>query len=143
MSDAKAECETLMSSILPFAEQMLAEHGEFFPFGGAMQEDGKIVSVAGYDGDQQPASDHVIRLIKSGLVDGARKGTYRATALVCDVKVHLPATGEKSDAVSVSLNHRDGYSVIVIFPYKIDGEVLDFADPYAEKGEGDIFNQIR
>ena len=108
-----------------------------------MQEDGKIVSVAGYDGDQQPASDHVIRLIKSGLVDGARKGTYRATALVCDVKVRLPATGEKSDAVSVSLNHRDGYSVIVIFPYKIDGEVLDFADPYAEKGEGDIFNPIR
>jgi len=140
VSDAKTECETLMSSMLPFAEQMLIKHGEFFPFGGAMQNDGKIVSVSGYDGNEQPPSDHVIDLIKRGLLDGARKGKYRATALVCDVKVNLPATGEKSDLISVSLNHRDDYSVIVMFPYRIEGGDLAFAAPYAERGEDYIFS---
>lgn len=140
MSDAKTECETLMSAVLPFAQQMLAKHGEFFPFGGAMENDGKIVSVSVFDGIEQPASDHVIRQIKDAFTAGARTGTYRATALVYDAKVKLPSTGEISDAISVSLNHRDNYSVIVMFPYMIDGrKKIAFAPPYAEKGEADIF----
>lgn len=29
----KQDCEVLMNELVPFARSMLAEHGEFFPFG--------------------------------------------------------------------------------------------------------------
>ena len=50
-----------------------------------------------------------------------------------------PANGEKTDAVAVSLNHADGYSVAVFFPYKIDDGSVVFGNALAQAGEGDIF----
>jgi hypothetical protein len=138
-NDAKADCETLMGSALPFAEQMLSQYGEFLPFGGAMRLDGELVSVAGYDGDEQPPSSDVIRLIKDGFIEAARQGQFRATALVYDVRTTIPSTSEKSDAIAVSLNHRDNYSVVVFFPYRIDGGRLSIGEAFAQMGEADIF----
>ena len=138
VSDPKADCEALMNSVLPFAEQMLTAYGEFFPFGGAMRGDGQLVSVAGYDGNEHPPSTDVIRLLKDGFIDAARHGRYKATALVYDVRVTLPS-GDKSDAIAVSLNHRDSYSIIVMFPYRIDNGKLILGAAFAQKGEADIF----
>jgi hypothetical protein len=138
-SDPKADCEVLMNSVIPFAEQMLSSHGEFLPFGGAMRSDGELASVSGYDGDEHPKSSDVIRLIKDGFIEAARKGQFKATALVYDVRTILPSTGDKSDAIAVSLNHRDKYSVIVFLPYKIDDGKLTMGDVFAQTGEADIF----
>src|SRR4051794_36435542 len=107
MDDAKADCEVLMNSVLPFAERMLRSHGEFHPFGGAMRSDGQLVSIAGYDGDDHPKSVDIMALMKDALIAAARKGEYKATAIVYDVRVNLASTQEKSDAIAVSLNHRD------------------------------------
>src|SRR4051794_17512127 len=105
MDDPKADCEALMNSVLPFAEQMLTAHGEFIPFGGAMRPDGELVSIAGYEGNEHPKSVDVIALVKSGLIPAARKGEFKAIAIVYDVRVKLPSTEEKSDAIAISLNH--------------------------------------
>jgi hypothetical protein len=138
-NDPKTDCEALMNSVLPFAEQMLRNHSEFLPFGGAMRPSGELVSVAGYDGDEHPRSLDLIRLINDGFVEAARQGQFKATALVYDVRIKLPSTGDKSDAIAVSLNHRDNYSVVVIFPYKIDNGKLTVGNALAQKGEADIF----
>jgi hypothetical protein len=53
-----------MNAVLPFAEQMLATHAEFIPFGGATRPDGEIVSIAGYDGSEHPKSVEIIALMK-------------------------------------------------------------------------------
>ena len=139
VSDPKADCEVLMNSVVPFAEQMLSSHGEFLPFGGAMRPSGELVSVAGFDGEEHPQSSDVIRLIKEGFIGAARQGQYKATALVYDVRTTLPSTGDKSDAIAVSLNHRDSYSVVVIFPYRINDGKLTVGTAFAQKGEADIF----
>lgn len=139
MSEAKTDCAALAGSVLPFAEQMLTTHGAFIPFGGAMRADGQIVSIAGYDGSEHPQPSDVIALMKSGFVDGARRGEYKATALVYDVRVRLTSTEEKSDAIAVSLNHRDNYSVVVLFPYEIDGGKLTLGSVLTQEGEADIF----
>lgn len=139
MSDPKADCEALMNSVLPFAQQMLTTHGEFFPFGGAMRPDGELVSIAGYDGNERPKSVDLIAQLKGGMIAAAREGEYKATAIVYDVRIKLPSTGEISDAIAVSLNHRDNYSVIVLIPYKIDAGKLIPGTTLAQRGEGDIF----
>ena len=56
MEQGKAESQQLMDAVLSLAEQLLAQHGEFFPYGGAMTPSGEIVSVAAYDGDEHPPS---------------------------------------------------------------------------------------
>jgi len=140
MSDPKAECETLMNAVLPFAEQMLVSYGEFFSFGGAMRPNGEMVSIGSYDGQEHPKSADVIALMKKCLIAAARKGEYKATAIVHDARLTLPS-GEASDAITVSLNHRDNYSIVVFFPYKIESGTLTFRDAIAQKGEADIFPQ--
>lgn len=139
MNDPKADCQALMNSVLPFAEQMLSRHGEFLPFGGAMQVSGEFVSVAGPDENEHPLSGDLIRLIKDGFIDAAGKGQVKATALVYDVRTILPSTGDPSDAIAVSMNHRDAYSVIVLVPYKISDGTIEFGSAFAQKGEADIF----
>src|SRR5215813_3343708 len=139
MSDPKADCDALLNSLLPVAEQMLTTHGKFFPFGGAMRADGQVVSIAGYDGDERTQPIDVITLMKDAFVAAARNGEYKATAIVYDARVKMRSTEEKSDAVAVSLNHRDNYSVVVFFPYKVESGKLTVGTVFAQAGEADIF----
>ncbi|MBC3862353.1 hypothetical protein H8K32_09610 [Undibacterium jejuense] len=135
----KQECETLMNKVLPFAEHMLKREGEFFPYGGALKNTGDVAEIAGYDGREHPPSMDIIKLIKQGFVAGAESGEYRATALVYDVRVLVPSTGNKSNAIAVSLNHRGNYSVIVFFPYELKEGELKYGQVFAQQGESDIF----
>jgi len=42
---AKVLVEELINSLLPVAHQMLAEHREFYPYGGYVDRDGRITHV--------------------------------------------------------------------------------------------------
>ena len=139
MSSAKAESENLMNAAVPFAEDMLRKHGEFFPYGQALNSKGEVVVVAPHDGREHPPSAEVIRLLKQGFVQGAKAGKYKATALVYDVRVQLPSTGAKSGAIAVSLNHKDNYSVIVFLAYKLEGLKVVMGEVFATRGESDVF----
>ncbi len=139
MSSPKAECDFLMNAVLPFAEKMLLKNGGFFPYGGALDPNGEAVAVGVYDGCEQPPSNDVILLLKQAFLQGAKSGEYKATALVYDVRVTLPSSDKKSDAIAVSLDHREDYSVIVFFPYEIKEGRLQFGEVFAQKGEADIF----
>ena len=135
----KIDCEALMNAMLPFAEKTLGKHGEFFPYGGAMLPNGEIAYVSTYDGRERPPSSDIIRSIKGVFVSGANDGSYKATALVYDVSITAPDGRRKQDAVAVSLNHQDGYSVVVLFPYTFGKDDVVFDSPLAQTGEADIF----
>jgi hypothetical protein len=139
MSDPTADCQALIGSVLPLAEELLTAQGGFLPFGGAMRPDGQLVSIAGYDGNERQESADVIAFLKAAFIAAARNAEYKATAIVYDVRVKLPSSEEKSDAIAVSLNHRDDYSVVVLFPYKIDSGKLSLGNAFPQSGEADIF----
>src|SRR6185312_16353105 len=117
MPDPKSDAEILMNAALPFAEKMLAEHSAFFPYGAAMKDNGEIVNVAGYDGQQHPPAQEIIDLLYTELRKDASKGTYKATAIVYDVRVTPPGKTAITDAIAIALEHRENYSAIVVFPY--------------------------
>ena len=139
----KADCEVVINFGLPLVEELLKRHGEFLPFGAAMRPNGEIVCLGAYDGRQVPSLagslPEMIRSLKGALIDGARRQEYMATALFYEVGFTLPSSSERRDAVAVSLNHRDGYSVIVLLPYKIDEGNIVYDTPHAQPGEADIF----
>ena len=104
-----------------------------------MDGSAKIAFSAAYDGREQPPSSALIDMLRSLFREGAAKGQYKATALVCDVRVVPPYGRPKTDAIAVELDHRDDYSVIVYFPYELDHGQVKLGAAFAEKGAGQVF----
>lgn len=141
MSEPKDDCETLMNSLMPFAEKLLSKHQEFSPFGGTMDEAGEIVQHVGWTGVDEPESEEIIQLLKIGFHSGAKRGRFKATALVYDVHVAPPNEEQKQDAIAVNLDHRDDYSIVVVFPYSYNSTgKLVLETPFSVKGDAAIFN---
>jgi hypothetical protein len=110
-ADAQNDLDGLVNAALPFATQMLESHGEFFPFGVALDGSGATRMVAGDPGHgEQPASADVLSTLVAGLRN--QRDDLRAVALVSDVRL-----GD-SDAVRVELEHREGQAMAVFLPYK-------------------------
>ncbi len=114
----------LFDSLLPLAERMLAEHGEFFPFGGTMKPDGEIATVSAdaarllSDGGEHPPSQSVIDLMTQAFRQQARSGQLRAAGICCDTRTAPPGQTEKCDAVCASMEHQSGEALSVILPYE-------------------------
>src|SRR5262252_7105294 len=100
----KEEVEQLMNALIPFAQQMLAKRGEFYPYGGAITSAGKITMIGATDGDEHPTSQKLIDTLIEGFRLNAKKGEYRATGLVFDVKVKPPNSDQKTDAIQINLD---------------------------------------
>jgi len=135
----REQCERLLDSILPLAEKMLKEHGEFYPFGATLKSDGTEAMVAASDDKDRPPSQPLIDLLRSGFKSAAAKRDVIATALAYDVRVTAPGSRSKTDAVAVELDHRDGYSVIVYFPYVLKSGAVSFGQAFANAGAKSIF----
>ena len=113
----KQDCERVMNAALPFAERMLQEHGEFFPYAAAMEPAGTIVDVAASMDSEHPPSEAVLAKLVAALHAGATRGQYSAIAIVHDVRLTPPAPGFV-DAIHVGLEHRSGYAVDLLVPYR-------------------------
>jgi hypothetical protein len=119
---AQDDLDGLLNMTLPFAQQMLSKHGEFYPFGAAMTTSGETRLLAGELGQEHPASDDVLSLLVEGLRQD--RGSLRAVAICSDVR--LP----DFDAIRVELEHRDGQAMAVLLPYKKKrfGRGVDYDD---------------
>lgn len=134
-----------MNDLRPFAERMLREHREFFPFGGRMKLDGTIVwEGAQEEGNEHPQSQTLIDILLDAHQRQANEGQIKACATIYDVRVIPPGKAEKQDAIAIALDHCDGYSVVVFFPYYFgaDGE-LNIEEPFANPGSAVVFGETR
>ena len=115
---AHPDLDQLMDALVPFAQEMLRKHGEFYPFAGSMSSAGAIACTGGHTGDEHPPSDEVINLLVDGLREQAKRGDLRAAAVCLDVRVVPPGQSEKTDAINVRLEHANGEAVDVFVPYR-------------------------
>jgi hypothetical protein len=116
------DLDRLFNSLLPFAERMLADQGEFSPFGGSMKPDGEIVAAAAFDGSEHPPSQDAIDLMTQAFRRQARSGELRAAAICYDGRTTPPGQTEKCDAVCASMEHLSGETVNLVLPYQKTSE---------------------
>jgi hypothetical protein len=141
---AKRECEILMNEMLPLAEKMLAQFGEFYPYGGYMKCNGEIVHVGAKEPEtDRPKSKNLIAILQNSFRSLANTHQCKATAVVCDVVVPLPNETRTSDAIQVFLDHVDDYSAEVFFPYQIIDDQIVYAETFAQEGKYEVFGKAK
>lgn len=118
---------------------MVAECGEFYPYGAAMPLTGDVVDVSVFEGNEYPPSSEIIDLLNSAFLKAAANRQYRTTAVVYDVRITLPS-GKVSDAITVNLDHHSGYSIVVYLPYKKVSQAIEYGELSVLEGHGAIFN---
>lgn len=133
----RRQLDDVLEALLPFAHQLLDKHGEFFPFGAAMGRDGKVSMVAGDTGTKHPPSDEVLELIREAMRRDREK--YVAVGLCYDVRVRTSADSPPTDAICVSLEHRDGMAVDVVEPYAKGGSKMEYGALSARQGRKIVF----
>ena len=141
MTQPKRDAEALLNDLLPFAKTMLAQHGEFHPYGGYIKADGSIVQVGAVDPrTDTPRATDLLEIIKAEYRIRARTGDIKATALVSNVHVMPPHQASKCDAIQVTIEHADSYCADVFLPYQVhkDGELV-FGEMFAQQGERSVF----
>jgi len=141
MGDAGSETEAIMTAMIPVGTHMLEQQGQFAPYGGAMTPDGKVVAVEEYDRTKPPPSEEIITTLQTHFRAGALTGKYKATGLFSDVEVVPPGGTEKTHAIAAALDHRDNYSVVIYFPYKIVAGKVQFDEVFASPGENKVFQK--
>ncbi len=137
---SKGELENLMNQVVPFAQQMLAKNGVFYPYGGVLTMMGEVELVGTDDGHGHPASQELISALLTVFRQRANSGKCKATALVADVRA-LPADGDaETNAIRVSLEHASGLAIDVFVPYEIgnDGQI-HYGKVFASQGERIVF----
>lgn len=115
---AHPDLNNLLNAILPFAQQMLAKHGEFYPCGSTMKTDGQIVAEAVYDGNEHPPSQQLIDMLTQIFKRQAAAGQIRAAAICYDVRTIPPGQSQKTDAICVDMEHQSGQCARIYLPYK-------------------------
>ena len=118
---------------------MLRQHGDFYPFGATIGQDGTIALIQTPLGEDEeiPDSRELVHMLYQGLRDQALRGEIRGGAVCTNVSMRPEGSDEETDAVRVSLDHAQHEPLDVFQPYAIEpnkdvlyGEVLAVvADP--------------
>lgn len=142
---AEQELEQLLNAVIPFAQRMLARHGQFYPFAAAVKQDGKLTFIPFKQTNQElarQARQNLADSLRERLIMGASNGEYRATGLCQDVRVNLSGATGRSDAVLISIEHLNGRAMDVFLPYAAepDGEIV-YGEVFASASDPVVFLQ--
>jgi hypothetical protein len=119
----QSDLDRLLNTVLPFADEMLRRHGEFYPYGAAITREGEEQVFAADAGEvEDPNPSEVLTSLVQGM--SAEVNDLRAAALVSDV------TSGKTDAIMVHLEHADSMAITVVLPYRLgeQGPEVEDAD---------------
>jgi len=135
----QGDLNKLIGTALGVAGDQLEAHGAFVPVGLVVDNGGSIslVAVAPNSveggGEEELDADAMIADLFQAL--SQQKGQNRAAAVVCDI--HLP--DDATDAIHVMAEHSSGVAVSAVRPYRQTPHGWEFAEPFLEPGDGQIW----
>jgi len=140
MPEPSDEIQEILNFLLPFAEQMLNEHGEFYPYAAAVDSEGELSAVgAQVDESESPDVGEVLLALHEGLRAQAAEGSIRASGIAADVTLTDPDSGDTTDAVQVELDHAEAEPVDVFVPYETESGGIKFGELVAAEGREPVF----
>lgn len=141
----KERCEQLLEAVLPFAEQTLNKHGEFYPFGACLGQDGQISLLQPDTGTERPEPDELVALAKDSFRRLAAENKITTSAVVANMR--LKELGKDAvDAIAVMLDDREDYSIIMYYAYSKEEPLAKrfrLEAPFTQTGENAIFQAAK
>jgi len=106
--ETKKDIQNIIDYSHNFAEIMLNDGKEYYPFGAKIDNSGKLIAV-GYNDNEtdSPESQKVIDQMTLEFEREFNKGEIRAYGLTYDVKVQPNSLKMKSDAILIDIYHRN------------------------------------
>jgi hypothetical protein len=134
---AQADLDRVLDTSLGLARRKLTESSEFDPFALVTDAEGRLLAV---DLDTSALGKHPDSLAIARATTAQLKTltvSARCTALTLNTRL----SQERTDAVEVRLDHREGASLIVLLPYKRPkfGGRLEFGELRAFPGPRDVW----
>ena len=111
----------------------MKKYREFYPFAAVILMDDTVELTGSFDGNEHPESKDVINDLIQIHKQLASEGKIKASGIAWNASV-ASADGKPTDAIIVSLEHKDDYSVIVGEPYKVG--------LFKKVNFGNLFNKI-
>jgi len=106
-NELKKDIQSIIDYSHKFAEHMLNNGKEYYPFGAQIENSGELVAVGHKDNETDfPESQKVIDELKSEFEKQFADGKIKAYGLTYDVRVQINDLGDKSDAICVDITHR-------------------------------------
>ena len=101
-----------------FANTMLSDSGDFYPFGAAMGADEKARAVGAHNGMEHPDPRELYRLVTTTFSAEAADGKVAAAAIASNVTIPSQYTCECRDGIRVQLE-TEGFARFIYFPYRL------------------------
>ena len=134
----KEQCEELLNSILPHAQALLEKKHEFYPIGEVLSKDSAVSVTAFYDDNEFPESAEVIKKLTEIHKELGKQDGILVSGIAWNAGI--TSNGKKEDAIIVSLEHKDGYSVVIGRTYKMSlFHRIKFGELFALEGKHDVF----
>lgn len=140
--DPKADVQAMADFLYSFAIHMLETQKAFAPFGVALSTSGEQLPLDVTAGNPDMDDNQLVAILESKFKKGADDGEYIATALAYNVSAVSPYTNSKVDGIAVKADHLAGYSGVIIYPYTITDNGVEFGQTWAQPGDGTIFNAL-
>jgi hypothetical protein len=142
-SNELSELGYLIDKSLPFAEDLLKKYGEYYPFSFVLNVDNTVQGVGRHDGNDKPDSQDVIKGLKEVLKLETKKNKIKGIAVFYDVKTTDPNTKQKTNAIAVFVEHKDGKGAYTFYyPYKLtDKKELTFGESFGNATTREIFSK--
>lgn len=109
----------LLDYCIGFAKQMLDGHGEFHPFGAALDSRGQVVAYGAHLGEEYPRGRDVAAVLHDEFADQFARGEVVAAALAANVDIPASYEPAHPDGIRVTIECA-GYSRLVYLPYRIE-----------------------
>ena len=140
MAEPTEEIQELLNFLLPHAERMLGEQGEFYPYAAAIDSAGSIEPVGPAVEGADPDVSDILVALHADLREQAAEGAIRASGIAADVTLTDPDSGETTDAVQVELDHAEGEAVDIYVPYERAGADVRFGELVSAAGREPVFS---
>jgi hypothetical protein len=119
--------QELLNYCLSFGRHMLANSGQFYPFGAVVDQNGKLSGVGGNTGEEHPKVADVFRLLRDGMRTQFAERSIVAAAIAINVDMPPEFNSPHPTAIRILLECAN-YARIVYVPYRGTGDALEFGD---------------
>ncbi|MEZ4838026.1 hypothetical protein [Flavobacterium sp.] len=95
-----------------FAEIMLNNGKEYYPFGAKIDNNGELIAVGYNDNETDfPESQKIINELTAEFEQELNNGRIRAYGLTYDVRVQTNSLKDKTDAILIDIYHRNSNDI--------------------------------